>query len=199
MAEIKRQTGEEVGTPARPETSGPTDESHEALMARLYREHNQALIRFLMTRVDSEQEARDVAQEAYVRVLQLDTHGAVSFLSGYLFKTAANIAVDRVRRRVRWRKADSELMQAGSGGEAPEPERVLAAQEQLALMDRFLQELPLKCRQAFYLHRLYDMSPPDIAARIGVKKRMVHKYLVRAMTHLRARLEAFERTKGGGG
>jgi DNA-directed RNA polymerase specialized sigma24 family protein len=49
-----------------------TPESHEAVMARLYREHNQSLIGFLMTRVDSEQEAQDVAHEAYVRMLQLD-------------------------------------------------------------------------------------------------------------------------------
>jgi len=47
-------------------TVGParSPESHEALMARLYREHNQALIRFLMTRVDSEQEAIDLANDS---------------------------------------------------------------------------------------------------------------------------------------
>ena len=35
------------------ERAGPASplESHEAMMARLYSEHNQALIRFLMTRV----------------------------------------------------------------------------------------------------------------------------------------------------
>jgi hypothetical protein len=58
-------------------------ESHEALMTRLYSEHNQALIRFLMTRLDSEQEAQDVAHEAYVRMLHLDARGAVSYLSAY--------------------------------------------------------------------------------------------------------------------
>src|SRR5262249_38952284 len=161
----------------------------EAPIAQLYRQHNEALIRFLMTRVGSEQEARDVAQEAYVRVLQLDTRGAASFLSAYLFKTAANIAIDRVRRRSMKRRA-AELLPLPHEGSAPDltPENVLQAREQIELIERFLEELPLKCRQAFYLHRLYDMSPPDIAARLGVKKRMVHKYLVQAMTHLRARL-----------
>lgn len=162
----------------------------EAPIARLYREHNEALIRFLMSRVGSEQEARDVAQEAYVRVLQLDTRGATSFLSAYLFKTAANIAIDRVRRRSIKRRADELLSHAHE--EPPQdiaPEKVIHAREQIQLIERFLEELPLKCRQAFYLHRLHDMSPPDIAERLGIKKRMVHKYLVRAMTHLRARLE----------
>jgi DNA-directed RNA polymerase specialized sigma24 family protein len=79
-------------------------ESHEALMKRLYSEHNEALTRFLMTRVDSEQEAQDVAHEAYVRMLQLDARGAVSYLSAYLFKTAANIAIDGTAQGARNRR-----------------------------------------------------------------------------------------------
>lgn len=173
-------------------------ESHEALMARLYREHNEALIRFLRTRVDSDAEAKDVAQEAYVRVMQLDSHGAVSFLSAYLFKTAANIAVDRVRRRVLQARVSGELLETRRGDVVPQPEGVVIAREQLELIERYLKELPSKCRQAFYLHRLHDMSPPDIAKRLGIKKRMVHKHLVRAMLHLRARLENTEFVKGVG-
>ena len=52
-----------------------------------------------MTRLRDEHEAKEVAQEAYVRLLQLDRPGAVSFLRSYLFKTAANIAIDRARQR----------------------------------------------------------------------------------------------------
>ncbi len=43
-----------------------------------------------------------MAQEAYVRLLQLHQPGAVSFLRGYLFKIAANLSVDVVRRRDAW-------------------------------------------------------------------------------------------------
>src|SRR5690242_21867578 len=64
---------------------------------RLFAEHNRALIRFLRTRVRSDQEARDVAQEAYVRLLQLDQVQTVSFLRAYLFRIALNIATDRIR------------------------------------------------------------------------------------------------------
>jgi RNA polymerase sigma-70 factor (ECF subfamily) len=161
-------------------------------MARLYREHNQALIGFLMTRVASEAEARDVAQEAYVRMLQLDSHGAVSFLSGYLFKTAANIAVDRVRTRTVQQRATRGLDEDQRQRQSVPPEQVLQAREELELIERFVQELPAKCREAFYLHRLHEMSPPDIAAKLGVSKRMVHHYLVQALAHVRLRLDALE-------
>jgi DNA-directed RNA polymerase specialized sigma24 family protein len=59
-----------------------------AEISRLFREHNAALIKFALTKVGSEQEAKDVAQEAYVRLLQLDRPVAVSYLRWYLFRIA---------------------------------------------------------------------------------------------------------------
>src|SRR5690348_5364543 len=65
----------------------------------LFRVHNKSLVRFLAARLSSDAEAREVAQEAYVRLLQLDQPQAVGFLRAFLFKTASNIAIDRLRRR----------------------------------------------------------------------------------------------------
>ena len=66
---------------------------------RLFREHNRALVSFLAARLGSEQEARELAQEAYVRLLRLDHPSASSFLRAHLFHIAANLAIDRLRQR----------------------------------------------------------------------------------------------------
>ena len=65
----------------------------------LFREYNQSLVRFLAARLSSDAEAREVAREAYVRLLQLDQPKAIGFLRAFLFKTASNIATDHLRRR----------------------------------------------------------------------------------------------------
>jgi hypothetical protein len=70
---------------------GPARPSHSELIERLFREHNEALVRFLLARLRSRQAALEVAQEAYVRLLSLDQPGAVSYLRSFLFKTAANL------------------------------------------------------------------------------------------------------------
>src|ERR1700730_14557583 len=78
-----------------------------AEISRLFREHNAALIKFVLTKVGSEQEAKDVAQEAYVRLLQLDRPVAVRYLRWYLFRIARNIAADHYRHsRVRARLSE---------------------------------------------------------------------------------------------
>jgi len=83
---------------AAPEAGEPSHELESERNARrtvelsqLFREHNRALVLFLASRLKNIQAAREVAQEAYVRVLELDTPGAISFLRSYLFKVAANL------------------------------------------------------------------------------------------------------------
>ena len=40
--------------------------SHSTAVSQLFREHNRALLRYLTARLQSEQEAKEVAQEAYL-------------------------------------------------------------------------------------------------------------------------------------
>src|SRR3984957_14123793 len=90
-----------VPPPNPKQVAGPVPDSEESRASgveRLFREHNEASTRFLRGRVGSHSEALEVAQEAYVRLLSLDQPGAVSYLRAFLFKTAANIAIDRRRR-----------------------------------------------------------------------------------------------------
>lgn len=177
----------------RPETTSKLTEDNarvaaQEAVARLFSEHNAALVRFLGLRLKSDQEAREVAQEAYVRVLQLDQPGAVSFLRAYLFKTAANIATDRLRRAaVRRTGAVDPVMQEGP--DLVDPEREMLAREKLAVVRSGLEELPERVRTAFLLHRLKGLSCAEIGAGMGLSERMIRNYVVKAMVHCRLRLD----------
>jgi RNA polymerase sigma-70 factor (ECF subfamily) len=164
------------------------DAAYRESIARLYREHNQALLKFLRLRVDSDQEAQEVAQEAYVRMLQLESTRAVSFLSSYLFRIAVNIAIDRHRRKSLAFRSSQEAAEHQTFIDVGS-DVIAQAREELSLIGRFIEELPPKCREAFYLHRLDELSPAEIATRLQVTPRMVHHYLVRALVHVRSRLD----------
>jgi DNA-directed RNA polymerase specialized sigma24 family protein len=58
----------------------PPASERGALVSELFRKNNRALINFLLTRLRDESEAREVAQEAYVKLLQLEQPEAISFL-----------------------------------------------------------------------------------------------------------------------
>lgn len=168
--------------------SGP----HSRALSELFEQHNRTLHSFLVSRLGNEQEAREVAQEAYVRLLQLHEPGTVSFLRAYLFKTAANLAIDKVRQRVNRASLDRSAP-AIDLVDRRSPDRRLMAAEELELLEQALLELPVEYRRAFVLHRFEELSTAQIARDLGVQERMVRNYISRAVIYCKLRLEGVSR------
>ena len=153
-----------VGPISRDCEPGPQEpESHGRRVERLFREHNESLLRFLRARLHSPQEAREVAQEAYLQLLGLHSPGTVGFLQGYLFRTAANLATNRLKQRARRRRID-ELVFFDAPTVHRSPEPTWAARQELALIHRAIEELPATCRLAFLMVKFDDASVEDVRA-----------------------------------
>ena len=173
------------------ESSG--EESRGALIEKIFREHNASLLRFLQARLSSAQDAREVAQEAYVRLLQLDSPGAIGLLRAYLFKTAANIATDRLRhRRVTQMNVNEDFFNL----EPPTPMDTLAAQQDLEVLSAALDELSPKCREVFMLRRLGNLPTEEIARRAHIGARMVRIHVAQALAHCQLRLAQAHEGRG---
>jgi RNA polymerase sigma-70 factor (ECF subfamily) len=187
----------ESGKEPQNEDGQPQADSHASYYAtvrQLFREHNRALVNFLLTRVPTQQDALDVAQECYVRLLQLDRPGAVGFLRGYLFRIAANLAVDRVRRiQVREREGVG-LFEAFTDAEAADVQAI--TDQEVGSVAQALRDLPPKCREAFILHIVEGYDTAEIATRMKVRDRQVRRYIARALRHCQDHLNRSS-TDGG--
>jgi RNA polymerase sigma-70 factor (ECF subfamily) len=164
------------------------DNAHAQSLSVLFEQHNRTLVSFLVARLGNEPEAKEVAQEAYVRLLQLHEPGAVSFLRAYLFRVAANIALDRIRRRavserVEDTYADEDLTTTLG------PDRELQATQSLDVVRQALLELPVRHRRAFLLHRFEDKSTTEIGRLLGIKERQARYYISHVVTYCRLRLD----------
>jgi RNA polymerase sigma-70 factor (ECF subfamily) len=167
--------------------AGVRPKEHSQRIEELFKAHNNALIRFLMCKLKSSQEAKEVAQEAYVRILQLDSADGVSHLQAFLFKTAANLAADRIKTGVRRERID-RLEFFNDDAVAPAPEIGLAASQEIEKVLAAVNELPAKCRYAFIMHRFHDHGIADVARLMNVSERMVRIYVERAIVFCRKRL-----------
>lgn len=169
--------------PAEPEA----DDDDAAEIDRLFREHNDSLLRFLRARLHSSQEAKEVAQDAYVQLLGLRNRNTVNFLQGYLFRIAANLATNRLKQRSRRHELDEltffEVENARS------PEHSCAADQELRLILRAIEDLPSKCSMAFMLVRYDGLGFEEAAQRLGMHPRMVRRYVARAMEHCHRALQ----------
>lgn len=168
--------------------------AHRDRIAALCLQHERALLRMLTYRGCSMQEAREIAQEAYVKLLSLDQSGAISFLEGYLWRVAANLVIDRARSR-RYRSERLRTLAAEPEPTYPPPERNYLAQQRIEVIERAMAALPDKCRTAFKL-RVFDELPLEaVAAQMRIDVSGVKRYVARALVHCKLAVEAAERER----
>lgn len=181
-----------------PATAGqgisPASQDKSSALAEIARSHHSALVRFLALRTGSTEDAKEIVQEAYAKLLALDRPGTISFLVGYLWRIAANLAIDRGRQRAaRSRLAEAALQPITSSG--PSTETVIELRQRLAIVERAILELPARCRQAFLLRVVEGLRFAQVGREMGVTERMAKIHVARAMEYLQDCLDAAERPR----
>jgi len=167
------------------------DGDPSAPLLSIYFEQRGPLIRFFAARSGSAVEAEDLVQELYLKVSNTEVETEIANPRAYLFRLANNLMLDRARQARRsaardtaYRDSTVETVGAEDVVDAPSAETQVAARQRLALITQRLAELPPKVREAFRLHKFEGMSHPEVAARMGVSRSAVEKYISAGLKHL---------------
>ncbi|MGK6355741.1 RNA polymerase sigma factor [Sphingomonas sp. DT-207] len=149
----------------------------------LFTELRQALSRFLQSRGASADEAEDILQDVYIKLLD-ERSGPVAQPRAYLYKMANNhfllhrrTAGRRERREEKWVSAHGG---SGEVDDQPSIETTLIAREQLAILQRLLDGLPERTRIIFRRFRIDGEPQRMIASELGISVSAVEKHLARA-------------------
>lgn len=154
----------------------------------LFRDHNTSLLRFLTRRLSDPDDAEDIAQDAYHNLLRMETPEKLENARAYLFQTAANLALNRIRKHGRQRQYAQTVLAEGDSDRGlitTTPEQAVGAQIELQLVLDAVDELPEKCRRAFLMSRSEHKSYTQISQELGVSISTVEKYLIKSLDHLR--------------
>jgi len=140
--------------------------------------------------------ARDMAQEAFARVLGMEAENP----RGLVFRTAANLARDEARLVVR-RKRHLALLKAERDATAeppPSPERDLERRERAARVQDALGKLSERDRQVLVLWNAgFDYD--EIAERTGLAKGALGTTIARAKKKFMSACSAEEKTDAAHG
>jgi len=170
----------------------------QSLFESLFDSQGPGLIRFLSRKLNNTEDARDIAQNAFIRIQHLAESGQLENPKAYLYQTASNLAIDKIRRdqlHHRYLQTEGAWQQDDTGFNLSQsdyctPERLLAAKQQLEHIEQAISGLPLKCRQAFLLHRVKGRSYSEIADEMSVSVSSVEKYILQALKVCRKALKA---------
>ncbi len=148
------------------------------------------LLTFLTRKLGSRDQAMDVTQETYLRMLTQKSSGPIFKPRAFLFKTAMNLSIDIFRKHQRQThfSLDSKDVQQFLTVHSNQESRV-EAKEKIHILSQAMYELPTKCRHVFLLHKFQGRSHAEIATHLGISRNMVEKHVMKAMAHCRRRLE----------
>ena len=142
--------------------------------------HERALRGYLSRFFKNVADIEDVVQETYARLLALNdsASSAVRNWHAFLFTSARNVALDRLRRaRVVSLDALAEMGSFDVLDQMPPADEALNARQELALLARAIASLPDRCREVVTLRKLYGLSQKEIAQRLHIAESTVEKHV----------------------
>jgi RNA polymerase sigma-70 factor (ECF subfamily) len=172
-----------------PITEGP------AAALELDRAFRGPLVAYFLKRVKSRNEAEDLTQEVFVRLLNHPDKNYGRTIEGYVFTIAANLLRDRAKSLATAHQRhiqsldllDEKDASCANLVEDRNPERVLVGRQTIQDVFDALSELGERTRDIFVLARLENVQHREIAAMYGVSVSAVEKMMMKAMAHLGAR------------
>ena len=163
-----------------------------AALGEIVRSRHDALVRFFTLRTGSREEAKDLVQSAYVKVLTVGSPERIRDLEGYVWRSALNLLTDWSRRRAV--REEYGRCAASESTDVGDPiERELEACERMELVARAHETLSPRCREAFALRVLEERPLKDVGRTMGISDRMAKIYVARAKLSMRDALERAKR------
>ena len=161
-------------------------------ISQLFKNHNSAIVAFLVNRVACPQTAQDLTQETYLRLINKNEISHDENIVGYLFRIADRLAIDYLRQT---RLPRNNLVELSDDLICPQlqPDELNELREQCQIVLDAINAMPNKYRNVFLLRKIDELSYSEIALQLGISEKTVQRYLVNAMLHCHHFIENFSR------
>lgn len=163
----------------------------ERAFQRFLDEHWARLVSYIVGRVGDAELAKDIAQDAFMRLWQqrreLDPDRSIT---AYLYKTALHRTIDELRKRevrARWSERAREAPPPTEASDSPL--RRLVDRELLQAVQRAIDRLPDRRREALTLVHVQDLSYREAAEAMGNAPQTVANQVAAALAQLRSELK----------
>jgi len=166
--------------------------SRDADVDTFIRENHSNLVNFFRHRLARQQDAADLAQESWSRLLHYRQVQPPASLRSLLFTIARNV----LKNYWRWSalhqiEQPTDFTKLDVVSRAPDVEQQWQARRWLEVLETVVAGMPDKRRTVFLLSRIEGMSNAEIAQRCGISVKMVEKHLATAIVQCRAQVGDF--------
>jgi len=154
----------------------------EQVYSKIFLEYSTTLFNYLYYKCGDEALAKDVTQDAFLKLWQHCKKVNLPTAKGYVFKIANNTLLNTYAKQKVQLKF-SYIKQAQHTNESPQ--FVLETKELQQQIDKAISALPEKQRIVFLLSRIDKKTYKEIAEIIGISRQAVEKRIYNALDALR--------------
>jgi RNA polymerase sigma factor (sigma-70 family) len=165
-----------------------TDDATDLTLTELFALARRRLAVPLRRLLGNEADTDDVVQEACLRLWGKRRSLEVDNPAGLLYRTAQNLAIERLRQQKRRPSVDLDDPLAAELVEPVTPEQIVGGRQELGLALAALRNLPALHREALLL-RYQGLTQAEIAGRLGISQSSASNYVARAIQALQQATE----------
>ena len=160
----------------------------QTLIADYYTLHRAELLAFASSRLGDKDEAEDLVQNVFLRLLTTDRLLTAQTLPALVYTIGRNLISDYFRRRAFRYEYEHFLQSRGDGDLSMES--VFFAADIIERMEHGLARIPADCRDIYRMHILGGMRVSEITDATGTKYKTVENRLGLARRQMRCYLRA---------
>ena len=165
-----------AGAPKRPNRA-------QQRVAELYRDHAARLRRRLRAQIGSGEEASDLVQDAFARLLGAASLERLREPEAFLNRIVRNLLIDR-SRRIATRSTHVPIDDSTPIAVLPQQAEMIELEQMRARYREIVASLPTRMREVFILHRIEELSYKEIAVRLGISVRTVEWHIAEAIVRI---------------
>mgnify|MGYP003426174247 FL=1 len=144
-------------------------------VAIAYEQHRQSLITFVCSRIGNHEEAEDMIQDLYVRLLNYDQLLCMGTIKSLLFTMAQNMITDHYRHNARTPHVDSFTYDIVTKIMPTTPFDELQTNDILDMESAFVTKLTPKRRKVYMMTRFEEKSIDEIASELHLCRRTIER------------------------
>lgn len=151
--------------------------SRQSQIDVLFRTYSDRILNYIRTRINNLEEAENLAQDVWIRIIESDAVLCLETAVAYLFRIASNLVNDYLRSLYTRMGHHDEVVRLHSDISDLNPEEDLYVKQVKEYETKRIECLPPQRRTIYIMSRFEDKSVNDIAEVLSLSFRTVENHL----------------------